>query len=59
MDVLVKVVMEFIKLMPSFKNKIANVVPNDANRVSIAKTFEVIMNTNEFQYKFFTIVLRA
>jgi hypothetical protein len=54
MDVLIKVAMEVVKLMPSFKNKIANVVPNDANRVSIAERFEACMNINKFQYKFFT-----
>jgi hypothetical protein len=54
MGVLIRVAMEFVKLMPSFKNKIANVVPNDANRVSIAEKFEVFMNINKFQYKFFT-----
>jgi len=54
MDEVMKVVMEFVQYMPTFKNKIANVVPSDANRVSIAKQFEACMNIKNFQYKFFT-----
>jgi hypothetical protein len=54
MDVLMKVTMEFVQLMPSFKNKIANIVPNDAKRVSIAEKFEACMIIKKFQYRFFT-----
>jgi hypothetical protein len=36
MEDLMKVVLEFSKLMPYFKNRIANVVPNDERRISIA-----------------------
>jgi len=54
MNEVMKIVMEFAQCMPSFKNKIANVVPNDANRVSLAKKFEACMNIKEFKYKFFT-----
>ena len=50
-----EVVLEFVKCMPlSFKNKIANVVPSDADRVSLAKKFEACMNIKHFQYRFFT-----
>ena len=54
MDDVMKVVMEFVQYMPSFKNKIANVVPSDANRVSLSKEFEACMKIKNFQYRFFT-----
>ena len=49
-----KVAMEFGQLMSSFKNKIANVVPSDAERVSVAEKFEACMKIKKFQYRFFT-----
>jgi len=55
MEEVMKVTMEFIQCMPSgFKNKIANVIPNDANRKSLAKKFELCMNLKKINYKFFT-----
>ena len=50
----IKVVLEFVLCMPSFKNKIANVVPSSADRVSMAKKFEACMQIKNFQYRFFT-----
>ena len=53
-DDLMKIVMEFVQFAPSFKNKIANLIPNDADRVSIAKQFEACMTIKNVPYKFFT-----
>ena len=49
-----KVAMEFVKCMPSFKNKMANVIPSDANRAFLAKQFEICMNIKKYQYRLFT-----
>jgi hypothetical protein len=55
MEEAMKITMEFVQCMPpDFKNKIANVVPNDANRIFLAKRFEICMNMKEVNYKFFT-----
>ncbi|WP_319522174.1 hypothetical protein [uncultured Desulfosarcina sp.] len=51
---LMKIVMEFVQFAPSFKNKIANLIPNNADRVSIAKQLEACMNIKNVHYKFFT-----
>ena len=38
MEEIMKITLEFVQCMPpEFKNKIANVIPNDANRKSLAK----------------------
>jgi hypothetical protein len=40
MDDLMKIAIELVQCMPpSFKNKIANVIPDDENRVSLEKMF--------------------
>jgi hypothetical protein len=55
MEEAMKITMEFIQCMPpAFTNKIANVIPNDANRASLAKKFELCMNIKNINYKFFT-----
>ena len=55
MDDVMKLAMELVQCMPpSFKNKIANVIPNDEDRVSLAKNFEACMKIKKFQYRFFT-----
>jgi hypothetical protein len=54
MDEVMKIAMEFVKLMPSFTNKIATVVPSDPDRVSMAKKLEACMKQGDFQYKVFT-----
>jgi hypothetical protein len=54
MDELMKIVMEFNQRVPHFKKKIANLVPNDTNRISIAKRFEACMAVKQYNYKFFT-----
>jgi len=54
MEEMMKIVMEFVQYMPLFRNKIANVVPGDANRIALAEQFENCMNIQKFRYKFFT-----
>jgi hypothetical protein len=55
MEEAMKITMEFIQCMPpDFQNKIANVIPNDTNRTSLAKKFELCMNIKNINYKFFT-----
>lgn len=54
MEQMMKVVMEFVQYMPAFKNKIANVVPGNADRVALAEQFQNCMNIKQFHYKFFT-----
>jgi hypothetical protein len=40
--------------MPSFQNKIANIIPGDSDRVEMAQRFKACMTIKEFRYKFFT-----
>jgi hypothetical protein len=55
MEEAMKITMEFIQCMPpAFKNKIANVIPNNVNRTSLAKKFELCMHVKNVNYKFFT-----
>jgi hypothetical protein len=55
MEDLMKIAMELVQCMPpSFKNKIANVIPSDEERVSFAKMFEACLKIKKFQYRFFT-----
>jgi len=55
MEEVMKITMEFIECMPPFfPNKIANVIPNEENRESLAKKFELCMNIKNINYKFFT-----
>ena len=55
MEEAMKITMEFIECMPPFfPNKIANVIPDDENRASIAKKFELCMNIKNINYRFFT-----
>jgi hypothetical protein len=55
MEEAMKITLEFVQCMPpDFGNKIANVIPNDANRTSLAKKFELCMSIKKINYKFFT-----
>ena len=55
MEEAMQVTMEVLECMPpSFKNKIANVIPNEEDRTSLAKKFELCMKAKEVKYKFFT-----
>jgi hypothetical protein len=55
MEDVMKITLEFIQCMPPlFPNKIANVIPTDENRASLAKKFELCMNIKNINWKFFT-----
>jgi hypothetical protein len=55
MEDVMKITLEFIQCMPpAFTNKIANVIPTDENRASLAKKFELCMNIKNINWKFFT-----
>ena len=51
---LLKIALEFTRLMPSFKEKIATLVPDDADRVAIAEKFQASMRVYSYEYKYFT-----
>ena len=53
MEEMIKVVLEFVNCMPSFENKMTNVIPDDTHRVATAKEFEACMKLKNFQYRFF------
>lgn len=50
----VKIVNEIFNHLPSFDNKIANVVTNNDSRIFYAKIFEACMQLKNYQYKYFT-----
>ena len=55
MEDAMKITVEFMQCMPpDFKNKIANVIPDDTDRKPLAKKFEICMNIKGVNYKFFT-----
>jgi len=49
-----KITLEIANHLPDFKNKIANVIPNHAERLSIAKSFHSCMVLKGFSYEVFT-----
>ncbi len=51
---IMQLALEMAKYGSSFKGKIANVVPNDEKRLSIAKQFETSMQFQGFDFKVFT-----
>ena len=51
---IMKIVMEFVQCMPSFKNKMAAVIPSNQDRVSFEKNFEACMQIKKLHYKCFT-----
>jgi hypothetical protein len=54
MSEVIKLANEVARYMPSFNNKIANLVPDIADRVAIAKRFEACMQIKNYDYRFFT-----
>jgi len=54
MNDLFKLTLEIARFKSTFKNKIANVIPDDEERISVAKKFQACMDLNDFEYKFFT-----
>ena len=49
-----KITLEIANHIPDFKNKIANVIPNNEERLSIAKRFHSCMVLKGFSYEVFT-----
>lgn len=49
-----EIVLEFMSQMGNFKNKIANVIPDEEKRISLAKIFEACLIVKDYQYKVFT-----
>lgn len=54
MDEVLEVVVEFARFKALFRNKIANVIPDDEERIAKAKKFKAILVEKGFHYSFFT-----
>ena len=52
--VILQLALEMARYGSTFKGKIANVVPDEEKRLSIAKTFEASMQLQGFNFKVFT-----
>ena len=50
----IKVALEFGSYVSSFKNKIANIVPDDHERMVIAHRFKACMDMQGFEWEIFT-----
>ena len=50
---IMKVSLEFGSYVSSFKNKIANIIPDDPKRMKIASRFKACMDIQGFQYEVF------
>jgi hypothetical protein len=51
---IMKVALEFGSYVSSFKNKIANIIPDDLERLEIANRFKACMDIQGFEYEVFT-----
>ena len=51
---IMKVALEFGSYVSSFKNKIANIIPDDPKRMKIASRFKACLDVQGFQYEVFT-----
>ena len=51
---IMKVALEFGSYVSSFKNKIANIIPDDPKRMIIANRFKACMDIQGFEYEVFT-----
>lgn len=51
---IMKVALEFGTYVSSFKNKIANIIPDDPKRMVIANRFKACMDIQGFDYEIFT-----
>ncbi len=51
---IIKVALEFGSFGSAFKNKIANVIPDDKERLSIANQIKFCMDIQGFEYQIFT-----
>ena len=52
--VILQLAIEMVRYASAFKGKIANVVPDDEKRLSIARQFEASLHLQGFSYKVFT-----
>ena len=51
---IMKIALEFGTYISSFKNKIANIIPDDPKRMIIANRFKACMDIQGFEYEIFT-----
>jgi hypothetical protein len=51
---IMKIALEFGSFVSSFKNKIANIVTDDPERMKIASRFKACMDIQGFEYEIFT-----
>jgi len=51
---IMKIALEFGSYVSSFKNKIANIIPDDPERMTIATRFKACMDIQGFEYEVFT-----
>ena len=51
---IMKIALEFGSYASSFKNKIANIIPDDQKRMIIANRFKACMDIQGFEYEIFT-----
>jgi hypothetical protein len=51
---IMKIALEFGTYISSFKNKIANIIPDDQKRLIIANRFKACMDIQGFEYEIFT-----
>ena len=54
MNDILKITIEMARFKSIFKNKIASVIPDNEERLSIAKQFKACLDIKDFQYNFFT-----
>jgi hypothetical protein len=54
MGLVLQVALEMARYESAFKGKIANVVPDDEKRLSLAKQFEASLHLQGFDYRVFT-----
>jgi hypothetical protein len=50
---IMKIALEFGSYVSSFKNKIANIIPDDPERMTIATRFKACMDIQGFEYEVF------
>lgn len=50
---ILELVLEIANYKSVFKNKIANLIPDDPERISLAKTFKAAMKLKNFDYDYF------
>ncbi len=53
-NTLMDIAIEFARYRSVFRNKIANIVPNDRERLFVAKQFKSALNIQGFEFDYFT-----